>query len=56
MHVGKILFSPQKIGVDASIHPHIPPEFTQIAWGLAIKSGRLGGYEGEKLGETENLG
>lgn len=52
----KILFSPQELGVKVTIYPQIPPEFTQIAWGLTHKCGRLGGYEGEKLGETEDLG
>ena len=52
----KILFSPQELRVKVTFYSQIPPEFTQIAWGLAIKSGHLGGYEGEKLGETENLG
>ena len=56
MHTGKILFSPQELRVKVTFYSQIPPEFTQIAWGLAIKSGRLGGYEGEKRGETENLG
>lgn len=52
----KILFSPQELGVKVSIYPQIPPEFTQIAWGLTHKCSHLGGCEGEKLGETEDLG
>ena len=39
----KILFSPQEIGVDASIHPQIPPEFTQPVKPTAIGSVEIGG-------------
>ena len=43
----KILFSPQEIkkeiGVDAPIHPHIPPEFTQPVKPKAIGSVEIGG-------------
>ena len=38
----KILFSPQELRVKVTFYSQIPPEFTQIAWGLAIKSGHLG--------------
>jgi len=39
----KILFSPQELGVEASIHPHIPPEFTLPVKPMAIGSVEIGG-------------
>ena len=39
----KILFSPQESRVDAPIHAHIPPEFTQPVKPTAIGSVEIGG-------------